>query len=317
MRLTFLRQQFFLLGRAFFQASLAATCLTGAFTRTIEHVRKSNPRIHLTNSPLRLCCKPLLAFFLSCSGLDFLWGWLGSKPLHHTPQALLPAAHPSPSVFEGWFFSLAERFFQHRFSFAANDSTELQFDLLSLLPKEDACSRCHCEPHYVSANSFLAAKARLLHRTRATNFSTTTDNVASQLEKLLEMNSSDRSHQDQKVCAYAIPQLWQRHGPRLLDIPVWCSFFERLLCKPLCHRDAFVKVLFYICLFAQLFLNVEQMPLSGRNLEQMVLATEILNIPFFKKWLSRFSPVFLGHLAWNHAQITDFHANICGQIPEI
>ena len=43
------------------------------------------------------------------------------------------------------------------------------------------------------------------------------------------------------------------------------------------------RFLFYICLFAQLFLNVEQMPLSGRNLEQMVLATEILNIPFFKK----------------------------------
>ena len=43
------------------------------------------------------------------------------------------------------------------------------------------------------------------------------------------------------------------------------------------------RFLFYICLFAQLFLNVEQMPLSGRNLEQMVLATEILNVPFFKK----------------------------------
>ena len=50
--------------------------------------------------------------------------------------------------------------------------------------------------------------------------------------------------------------------------------------------------------------NVEQ----TRNLEQM--AWQSSNVATLKKCLAYAS---LG----NHAQITDFHANICGQIPEI
>ncbi len=162
----------------------------------------------------------------------------------HTPGSNASSSSITLCFLGVAFFS-AELLFQNRISTAGSGWTELQIDLPFWLPKGHACSRCHCESHNVSANYFWAAKARLPLCAMATNFSTTTDTAASLVNLLLASFSGDCNHPNQKLSAHTIPQLFQRHGPRHLGLPGWCSFFEHLLfhhqwswhyCKPLCHQ---------------------------------------------------------------------------------